>query len=433
MFLLPVIVIGVIYGLYQRRNKRVFGAVSFLICVYVFMGISAIALYLFFGYGDMYRVRAEPMIYLSVCLCLAFSGLFSYSDKSHRILIIENVVLMRWLERFQIVTSAGALVFFLPFSVKALIGDIGSNRLNFEPFRDSLALYGLINSFFSLVGNLFPLSILLAFVNLATIGRGGSTRRAKILLLLSSVYIVYVFAYVGRDGLVYWVFSLVFLYLLVKGFIPTAKRRTLKNTALIVAVPAIIGFSLITTSRFSGEDKSVLSSLFVYAGSQVFNFNEQYLVDAPPMMGLLYFHQIVELVDRASGTERQPIVSEDWWENYTAHEVEPWNFATFLGSFMQDFSRWGALLLTIVIAILTRASLRKQARTGVFDFSSLLYFVLLSQIVLFGVFYYRQGNTAYVQIGIIILAITFRLLRSEGQQLVIETIPQAGSPYGGLY
>ncbi len=427
MFLLPVVVVAAMYGLYQYWNKRIFGAVSFLICVYVAMGVSGIALYLFFGYDESYRVQLEPMVFLSLCLLIALSGVFTYSDRYHRTLVIENVLLLRRLETFQIVTSVAALVFFLPLAINALSGDVSANRWNIEEIQQNLGSYGLINSFFSLVGNLFVLSILLAFVNLATIGRGGSARRAKILLILSSVNIVYVFAYVGRDGLVYWMLSFVFLYLLFRDFMPAAEKTKVKRMARIIAVPAVIGFSLITQSRFADQDKSVLSWLFIYAGSQIFNFNDQYLVNAPPTRGLVYFRQIVEVADFAAGKKREPVLREDWWENYTAYDVQPWNFSTYFGSFVQDLSRSGALLLTIAIALCTRASLRKQAQTGVFDFSTMLCFVVLSQIVLFGVFYYRQFATFYFQLAMIIIAISFRLFRSEGRQLVVPAQTRVGA------
>jgi oligosaccharide repeat unit polymerase len=420
MFLLPIIVVTAMYALYQYRNRRVFGAVSFLISVYVVMGLSGIALYVFFGYRASSPVQLEPMVFLSVCLVIAFSGVFAYSDKPHRVLVIENVRLLRGLETFQIVTSIAALIFFLPFAISGLSGDVSANRLNIDEIQEKLGSFGLINSFFSLVGNLFVLSILLAFVNLATIERGGSARRANILLILSSVNIVYVFAYVGRDGLVYWMLSFVFLYLLIRDFMPAAGRRKVRRIARVIALPAVIGFSVITASRFADQDSSVLSSLFVYAGSQVFNFNDQYLVNAPPTKGMVYFNRIVKLGDFVTGRTREPLVREDWWENYTAYDVQPWTFATFIGSWAQDLSRWGALLLTIAIAVCTRASLRKQAKTGVFEFSNMLYFILFSQIVLFGVFYYRQFATFYFQIAIVLIAISFRLLRGEDQKLVLE-------------
>ena len=95
MFLLPIIVVTAMYALYQYRNRHVFGAVSFLISVYVVMGLSGIALYLFFGYKAATPVQLEPMVFMSVCLVIALYGVFAYSDKPHRVLVIENVLLLR--------------------------------------------------------------------------------------------------------------------------------------------------------------------------------------------------------------------------------------------------------------------------------------------------------------------------------------------------
>lgn len=420
MLLIPMIAILAMYLAYRHRNGRTFGPVSLVIAVYVAMGISAIVLRLLFEYPGVHPIQLEPMLFLAACLCISLWGLFSYRDQRHCILIIENPNLLRKLEGFQIVTSVGALIFFFPFAVRALSEDIGANRMDLVRIQEQLGSYGLINSFFSLVGNLFILSIILAFVNLATVGRGGSTRRAMLLLILSSVYIVYIFAYVGRDGLVYWSFSFLFLYLLFRDFLPGRDRRQVRRIGQLIALPAIIGFSLITDSRFADGDTSILSWLFIYAGSQVVNFNDIYLVNAPPTMGLVYFSQMMDLLDQLTGTKRLPFVREDWWATYTDYGVQPWTFPTFVGSMIQDFSRWGALILTVAIAVGTRASLRKQATTGILSFSNMLYFVLLSQIVLFGVFYYRQFGTLYTQIAIVLVALSFKLFPAEGRILVLE-------------
>lgn len=435
MFLLPIAVITAMYALYRHRNRGIFGAVSFIFLVYVIMGLSAIVLYVFYEYRDKHAVQIQPMLFLSLCLCISFCGIFSYSDRRQRILVIDNVVLLRRLETFQIVTSIGSIIFFFPFAMSALSGNIGANRWGLARIEEQLGAFGLINTFASLAGNLFFLSILLAFINLATIGRGGTARRAKLLLAASSVNIVYSIAYVGRDGLILWTFTFVFLYLLCRDFMPGIHKRAVKRMARMIAVPSFIGFSLITVSRFSDRDGSaqsdqgsVLQWLFVYGGSQVFNFNDQYVLHATPMGGLVYFKEFVKLTDQATQTSRQYVAQEDWWGDYTSYGVEPWGFQTFIGSFVLDLGRLGALLLTIFLAASTWASLREQARSGVFTFSKLLYFVLLSQVMLFGVFYYRQFSTAYAQIATLLIATTFRWFRSETQMLTIEKVPREDVP-----
>ncbi|HEX2721932.1 MAG TPA: O-antigen polymerase, partial [Gemmatimonadaceae bacterium] len=269
-------------------------------------------------------------------------------------------------------------------------------------------------------------SILLAFINLATIGRGGSVRRAKLLLAVSSVNIVYTIAYVGRDGLVFWLFTFVFLYLMFRDYLPRREMSWVKRIARLIVIPAIIGFSLITISRFSDKDDSslaeqgsVLEWLFVYAGSQIFNFSEQYVLNAAPTGGVVYFNEVLKLTGKAAGSDAPP-PRDDWWGDYTSYGVEPWRFQTFIGSFVIDFSRMGALILTVALAAFTRLSLRRQARSGVFSFSAMLCFLMLSQVVLFGVFYYRQFSTFYTQVGTLLIAFVFKLFRSRSRTVTIE-------------
>jgi oligosaccharide repeat unit polymerase len=386
------------------------------------MGLSTIALNVLVEYDTRFSVQLEPMLYLSLCLSLALFGFFSYTDKRSNTIIIENVSLLRWLEGFQLVTSIGALIFFLPFALDALTGDIDANRWDVQSRQEVLGSYGLINSFFSLVGVLFVLSIILAFVNLATIGRGGSRLRATALLTVSAVYIVYILAYVGRDGFVYWTMTFIFFYLMFKDFMLTVDRRRVKRIALILAMPALVTFVLITVGRVSSDAHSVLASLLEYSGSQIYSFNDHYLLEAPPMMGLVNFSQFLELGALLSGSEKEVLDRIEWYRDYTDYGVRPWIFTTLVGSFLLDFGREGTLLLITFIAACGRITLRRQNKDGILSFSRLLIFVFLSQIVLWGVFYYRHYAYGYYLIAMMLIAILFKVFHSQRRVLVLKKI-----------
>ncbi len=423
MFLIPIVAILAVFLLYQHKNKYKFGPVSFLLSIYITMGLSAVALYVFVGYDTTFSMQLEPMLYLSLCLCIALYGFLSYTDKTRNIIVVENVMLLRWLEVFQVVTSAGALVFFSPFAFDALSGDIDANRWDLQ-YRGAVSgSYGLINSFFSLVGGLFVLSIILAFVNWATIGRGGSRLRANVLLVASTVYIVYILAYVGRDGFVYWTMTFIFFYLVFKDFMLAVDRKRVKTLALVLAMPALFAFVLITIARIPGNAYSVLASVLEYSGSQIFSFNDHYLLDAPAMMGLINFSQFLELGALFSGSEKDLFDRIEWFRYYTDYGVRPWVFTTFVGSFLLDFKKEGTLLLIIIIAACTRFTLRTLGKTGIFSFSSLLMFTVLSQIVLWGVFYYRQYAYGYYLIAMVLISILFKVLHCDRRVLVLEKNP----------
>ena len=421
MYIIPVILIIVIYKMYQHKNRGKFGAISFVIGVYVLMGFCASVLYTYYEYSEKFSVKIEPIIFFSLCLCVSFYGISGHSDRYCSAIKIENTKILRSLELFQIVSSFAAFIFFMPFAIKAMTGNIGENRLELQSLTMEIGSYGVLNSIFSLVGNIFPISILLAFINFATIGRGGSKIRANLLLFSSSIYIVYVLAYVGRDGIIYWLFTFIFFYLFFKDFVPKRKIKSIKKAALLIATPALFIFTLITLSRFSGEQKSEIFSLFDYAGSQIFYFCDQYSVNAPPMMGMMNFSQIIELFSGLTGSEVNAFNRIEWYEYFTNVNVIPWTFSTFIGSFLHDFGAWGTIVLLIIIAALTRLSIRKSRITGTINFTNILIFFLLVQIVLFGVFYYRQYVAFYAQITILLIAITFHLFRDpRTAQMIVK-------------
>lgn len=428
MFLIPIIAIVSMHLLYQKINQKRFGAVSFLISIYLVMCASSVVLYVFYDYDTLYLVEPEPMLYLSLCLIISFWGFFPYKDQYIRLLIIENRILISALEKFQIVTASIAIIFFLPFAITGLTGNVSDNRTNIQFEGTGMMAYGLLNTLCSLAGNLFVLSILLSFVNFATIGRGGSRLKGKLLLVLSSVYIIYVLAYVGRDGFVYWLLSIIFIFLMTKDFIPRKEQQQIKIITQTMISAALIPFVAITLARFAvevgsaytGTSNSALLSIFDYSGSQFFDFSDQYRAEAPPMLGLVNFGQTLELVSHIAGSRFQALDRFDWFEYYTKAGAVPWRFSTFIGSWIQDFERMGTFLAVLILALLTRLSLHKVAATGELRFSNVLYFVLLSQIPLFGIFYYRQFSSVYAQIAIVLIALAFTLSGNKKHLLKIE-------------
>lgn len=430
MFLIPIAIITLMYLAYRHHNHRRFGAVSMIHALYLGMSCSAIILYLFFDYDTQYKIDLEPMLYLSVCLIVTFYGIFPYSDNRIEVLKIDNWKLLKRLEWFQILTSSAAIIFYLPFAISGLSGNVADNRQNIQSMGNGLQEYGLLNSFFTIIGNLFVLSIVLSLINFATVGRGGSRLRGKILLLLSGVYIIYVLAYIGRDSFVYWLLTFLFIYLLLKDFIPRSEQKNIRKIFGAIAASAFIPFIVITFARFSGgnafapsDSNSVLFSIFDYAGQQIFNFNDQYMVDAIPRLGLINFGQIIGGVSSLLGLPFQVLDMADYYSDYTQSGAIAWRFPTFIGSWLQDFGRAGTVIAVTILALLTRLSLRKQARTGELQFSHLLYFIVLSQVLLFGVFYYRQYATSMSQITLLLIAFLFSMFKNRRSTMLITKKP----------
>ena len=153
-------------------------------------------------------------------------------------------------------------------------------------------------------------------------------------------------------------------------------------------------------------------SLFDYSGQQVFNFNDQYLADASPRLGLVNFSQVLAIVTPLMGISFQALDQKDFYSDYNEAGAVAWRFPTFIGSWLQDFGKLGTVFAVSLLALLTRFSLRSITSKGEFSLSSILCFVVLSQVLLFGVFYYRQYSTTFSQAAVLFIALLFTIFKN---------------------
>ncbi len=419
MFYIPILTIIFIFIFYQKKNGKKFGAVSLLTSAYVIMAMSSLILALVYNLDNEYELQLLPMVYFSLSLAIGFFGFIGYRDRSTVAIVIENRNVLRWLESVLIAGSLAAILFFSPFAIQAMTGDIHENRLKIASGEASTMFesFPLFNSIASIFGNFFVLTMLLAFIELSLIGRGGSKVKALILFFLSGVYVVYVLAYVGRDGFVYWLLTFAFLYFLFKDYIPKKERSLLLKQSAIILFPAGIAFIMITFSRFS--ESGIILSLLKYSGAQIFDFNSLYLSEFPTAGGHLGFQQAFDLMARIFFLEFESFDRNDWYTTFKHEDAIPWKFHTYVGSWLQDFGRGGGLVAVLVYALICRLIVKRLSRRVV-NFSDILLFVLMAQIMLYGVFYYRQMALLYWQILFLCIVFVFKLSKSKRTLLVIQ-------------
>src|SRR5208337_1059847 len=140
--------------------------------------------------------------------------------------------------------------------------------------------------------NSFILAQAYAFIHL--IPKNGKRKPClALLMLISSLsYVVYIFAYVGRDGPVYWGMSFFFCFYLFKDFILSRDLKKIKQFFAICLPLLIVPFLLISESRFSHSSGGTVWSIVSYAGQEIMNFNAVYLVDAPLLYGANGFPEL---------------------------------------------------------------------------------------------------------------------------------------------
>ena len=113
MILIPVLLVGFLFAIYQWFNGFRFGVVSYLILIYLSSIICSLVLYLFFSYDDKYDIQLEPMVYFSLGLYVVFFGFFGFRDYRLQYIVLNNIGFIKFVERAIVPFTIGAIVFFL--------------------------------------------------------------------------------------------------------------------------------------------------------------------------------------------------------------------------------------------------------------------------------------------------------------------------------
>lgn len=410
MLFIPFLCVFLYYVSYSKRNKH-FGVINLLFLVYAAsLGLGGIAFY-FGALKSVFEIDMLSMLYLSVLLTLMFRGFSRFRDRDFRRIKLENIILIRWLEMFVLIGGIFSLIFFSPFAVIALNGDINLNRVNNSDLIANFAVFGLVNSFAGLFANLFVLAQTFFYLRLIDdTGKFNGVIR-NFLLVSSLSYVVYNLAYVGRDGVVLWVMTLAFQYLFFRGFLSTKRRRKFRKLSIAIISIIAIPFVGISIARFGGRDQSTLWYMFNYFYQQSVNFNDQFLVDVPAQYGWFNFPDVVSYLEIVGWSYESPMGFETLTEYFKARGVDPWRFSFFFGMFLTDFGKIGTIVFLFMMTTFVRNILIRVRRTSVFIFSDYIAFVLLYQFVYYGLFYNRYFRANSYLIFMILLVWVLRVSR----------------------
>ncbi len=400
--LVPLAAVLATWSAYKRSSGTHLGPVGLLIFAYVATCTLAIPLEYLGQRWSVLEPALTPMLYLGASLGLVLWGFFPFRPSGFKYILIKNLPTYLLFERIVLVSSLATITFFSEPALRALSGHAGDNRANLSQFSEVLGSHGLLNTVFSLIANFFAVPICLALVRLTDNwpARHRSATVAWLLFGSSLSYLVYVLAYVGRDAAVFWPLTAAFHYLMFSQFLSPHRRRVMKRLAVAIVIFMAIPFVWISVARFGNDERGVVLSVLDYGGAQVRNFNDHYVAFSTPAYGALTFDQIRRLYTLAVEGVDQRTSRVDWFPVYTDTGVIPWSFSTFVGTFVQDFGPSRTPLLLVTLAFITRRSLAGLRGRGAMSMSQILVFSLCAQIVLFGVFYFRQMSSNLAMLAV---------------------------------
>jgi oligosaccharide repeat unit polymerase len=253
----------------------------------------------------------------------------------------------------------------------------------------------LINTVAGMGAHLFAASLVMASIRLCQPkGEGYSVPRALALVFASMSYVIYVLAYVGRDGAVYWLMTAVLMFIVFRGQLPAKLRRRIALTGGILCGLVLLPVATITVARFANSDFGVGGSLLEYYGAQVHHFSDYASMERPRTNGAMSFPIFFRAYCSLTGT----LGCEDWvdiqsyiFDQYLAQGKVPWVFGTYVSDFVADFGYIGALLFLTAFAFLCHRACVGRDHRGRLSVARLLLILFYFLTPYWGVFYFRFG------------------------------------------
>ncbi len=401
MALLFTVGLTVYYFIFLRRPVKN-GAILAALLWFVFflLGLSGTLIALLGVLEPHFPPNYLSSVILLLAVVISVNGFVRFRSQDLRHLFggIKN---RRILENFLIISQFYSMVFFLPFAIASFTGDPNENRLMLSDKQVLLGSYGVFNTLAGLVSHLFTASLVLAILRLGPSKKEGRDPIRAIVLLFSSLsYVIYILAYVGRDGIVFWGMNAAMVFLVFRHHLSIGDKGKLYGLFIFLMALLALPFVVITVSRFFDSDTNGFLSILEYFGSQISNFSDYFVIERPMTFGLQNFSLIYGIGCDFVGATCPTFsdIKEVVFYEYLKQDKAPWLFATFVSDLAADFGYVGALFMVLVLSFISRKASSYKSEGKCLTLARLLLILFLFNIPYWGVFYFRLGisNAAIV-------------------------------------
>lgn len=377
---------------FRRRAASSPVLAKLLWLIYFCLGTSATVIAVTDVLRPVFPPNYPAALFLTLCILIGISGFLGFRARDVGS-VITSIRGQRMIEGVLIGTQLYTTLFFLPFAVSSLVGDAHENRLDLANKMELLGSYGIFNTVAGAVGQLFWASLVLACVRLSQPeGRGRSVPRACLLIFTSLSYVIYILAYVGRDGIVYWLMTALAVFMVFRGHMPPHLRRQIVTLGTTIGALMLLPFIAITVARFVDAEHGSAWSILDYFGSQINNFGDFSTIDRPMTLGVMNFPMFIGAacsVAELAGCENWEDLKGIIFDQYLAQGKEPWLFGTYVSDFVGDFGYLGTLVLLSVFALLCHVACRTQHGRRPMTIVRLLLVMFFFLVPFWGVFYFR--------------------------------------------
>lgn len=329
-------------------------------------------------FDDFFCDNIASAIFFGSAFLILYYPILQFREDRISKVVLPSASLFGFISWVSLGLSVYAFMYFLPIAI-SIFGLESNSMVRYEiiagnhPFIENTIFNTVAGSW----ATFFLVPMVFGFVNLLNGRRGLGLS----LILASSCYIVFVLAYFGRDGVLFWLLAVVMTFLSLAHLFDGNLKHYVIRIVIATGVCFIAAFVYITYQRFS-EEGSLLLAVLDYYGQPFINFSRIY-GGIDPVWGGFTFGPIYTLVHGSpldtSGLEAQI----ESLGSYT------WVFGSFVSNLYIDFGSFGALLLISSAALIAMCYLSgwKRIRLG-----SFLFYIFFTQMLVQSVFYFRNYN-----------------------------------------
>lgn len=335
-----------------------FNASTFLIFMYLLIGLASIALLY------IYKTFDDSLITIrSICSLILFLFLFLYpivKMGNNKFSINISSKLMKIFAWYIIIFSLIVIVDSASEAVKSFsYGDLHYARSLYTDSMDELQnrTNNILLNFLLRAGTQYSFFAMFFAFYFKIMKKNNFL--FYLLLISSATIVIYNLTIAGRDGIVRWVFMFIFSYLTYKGLINNKDKRRILLYGVFAAIPLLMVFLSITDARFG-------DSYETYTFGQLY-YIINYLGQSP-----IYFC-----------TRFEPMFDGSMFSGYI--NVPTNIFSTFVGSMYYNYGFYLTLLFSILFfLVFLYISKRKNNYS---KFPLLIVYIYLYQVQILGVFY----------------------------------------------
>ncbi len=378
---------------YARKNGGIknINATSFVILYY---GVTTFFSILYYNacngvYRDYSGITFPPFLYFFCAFLITLYPVYFF-NKTIPAIKAPNYWQRKFFLYLTVLICSCSLLPFLESVLKipnALLNDSISNAYQQRGYMSGAELEYLSflgRKFFFIIWRLNNLIPILIFVQIIRNGK-----KKYIVLLCLSLVTIWIHAMVlgGRSKLVQNGLYVVFCFFVFKDYFAENVRRSIVKYGSIVLTCAVVAVGVVTISRFSAMHDTRMGSIWewvgLYAGEGILNFNVYNWYVTKTINGYGTFGLPISLITG----EKLDVAF--FWHLGTTLGIKGSIFYTYVGTFLNDYGKVGALVVLFILALLTVLAYKGRIGSSI---AKLTLICLCGKILLIGPIFYTYGS-----------------------------------------